>query len=56
MEVLHGAWFCSLKQINKDMIKEFDTPYITVLQVLLKKCFPRWGYYKQVDNQSNMEL
>jgi len=45
MKVLHGAWFCSLKQINKGTIKVFDTPYIRVLQVLLKECFP-WGYCK----------
>jgi adenylate cyclase len=45
MKVLHGAWFCSLKQINKGIIKIFDTPYIRVLQVLLKECFP-WGYCK----------
>ncbi len=31
--------------INKGMIKVFDTPYIRVLQVLLKKCF-LWGFCK----------
>jgi len=31
--------------INKGMIKIFDTPYIRVLQVLLKECF-LWGFYK----------
>jgi hypothetical protein len=35
----------SFKQINKGTIKVFNTPYIKVLQVLFKKCFP-WGYYK----------
>jgi hypothetical protein len=45
MKVLHGAWSCPLKQINKGMIQVFDTPYIRVLQVLLRECFP-WGYYK----------
>jgi hypothetical protein len=45
MKVLHGAWSFSLKQINKEMIKVFDTPYIKVLQVLFKKCFS-WGYCK----------
>jgi hypothetical protein len=32
MKVLHGAWSCSFKQINKGMIKVFDTPRIKVLQ------------------------
>jgi hypothetical protein len=45
MKVLHGGWSCSLKQINKGTIKVFDTPYIKVLQVLLREFFP-WGYYK----------
>ncbi len=45
MEVLHRAWFYSFKQINKRMVKIFDTPYIRVVQVVLKKCFS-WGYYK----------
>jgi hypothetical protein len=45
MKVLHGAWSCSLKQINKGTIKIFDTPYIKVLQVLLRECLP-WGYCK----------
>jgi len=40
MKVLHEAWSCSLKQINKGMIKVFDTLYIMVLQVLFKECFP----------------
>jgi hypothetical protein len=46
MKVLHGAWSCSLKQINKGISQVFDTPYIKVLQVLLIKCFPWWGYCK----------
>jgi len=33
-KVLHGAWSCAVKQINKGMIKVLDTPYIRVLQVL----------------------
>jgi hypothetical protein len=37
------------------MIKAFNTPYIMVLQVLLKKCFS-WGIANQADNQSNTEL
>jgi hypothetical protein len=45
MKVLYGAWSFSLKQINKGMIKVFDTPYIRVLQVMFRKCSP-WGYYK----------
>ncbi len=45
MKVLYGAWSFSLKQINKGMIKVFDTPYIRVLQVLFRKYSP-WGYYK----------
>jgi len=45
MKVFHGAWFCSFKQINKGKIKVFDTPYIKVLQVLFRECFP-WGYCK----------
>jgi hypothetical protein len=45
MMVLHGAWSCSLKQINKMTIQIFDTPYIKVLQNLLGECFG-WGYYK----------
>jgi hypothetical protein len=45
VKLLYGAWSGSLKQINKAIIKEFDTPYIRVLQVLFRKCFP-WGYYK----------
>jgi hypothetical protein len=40
MKVLHGAWSCSFKQGNKGTIKVFDTPYIRVLQVLLRECFP----------------
>jgi hypothetical protein len=32
-------------KINKGMIKIFNTPYIKVLQVLFKECFP-WGYCK----------
>jgi hypothetical protein len=43
LKVLNGAWSCSLKQINKGMIKIFDTPYIRVLQVLLKECFYTMG-------------
>jgi hypothetical protein len=39
------AWSYSFKQINKGMIKVFDAPYIRVLQVLIRECFP-WGYYK----------
>jgi hypothetical protein len=35
MKVLHGAWSCSLKQINKGTIKVFDIPYKWALQVLL---------------------
>ncbi len=54
MKILHEAWSCSLKQINKGMIKIFDTPYIKVLQVLLE-CFP-WGIANQMDNQSNTKL
>jgi hypothetical protein len=30
MKVLHGAWSCPFKQINKGTIKVFDTPYIRV--------------------------
>jgi hypothetical protein len=37
MKVLHGSWSCSFKQINKRTIKIFDTPYIRILQVLLKE-------------------
>jgi hypothetical protein len=37
MKVLHGAWSYSFKQINKETIKIFDTPYIKILQVLLRK-------------------
>jgi hypothetical protein len=36
-------------------IKVFNTPYIRVLQILLKECFP-WGIANQVDNQSNTKL
>jgi len=43
LKVLNGAWSCSLKQINKGMIKIFDTPYIRVLQVLLKDFFYTMG-------------
>jgi hypothetical protein len=43
MKVLHGACYCSFKQINKGMIKVFNTP-------LYK------GISNQVDNQSDMEL
>jgi hypothetical protein len=32
-------------KINKGTIKIFNTPYIKVLQVLFKKCFPL-GYCK----------
>jgi hypothetical protein len=32
-------------KINKGTIKVFSTPYIKVLQVLLKECF-QWGYQK----------
>jgi len=49
MKVLHGTWTCSLKQINRGTIKISDTPYIKVLQVLLRECFP-WGVANQVDN------
>jgi hypothetical protein len=35
----------SFKNINKRTIKVFNTPYITVLQVLFRECFPR-GYCK----------
>jgi len=45
MKVLHGAWPCSLKQINKGMIKIFNTPYIKVSQALFKECLP-WGHCK----------
>jgi hypothetical protein len=45
MKMLHGTWFCSFKQINKGMIKKYDTLYIRVLQVLFWKCFPS-GYCK----------
>jgi hypothetical protein len=55
MKVLHGAWSCSLKQINKETIKVFDTPYIKVLQVLFKECF-YGNIANQVDNQSNTKL
>jgi hypothetical protein len=40
MKVLHGPWPCSLKQINKKLIKVFNTPYIRVLQVFLRECVP----------------
>jgi len=40
MKVLHVASCCSLKQINKGMIKVFDTPYI--------------GISNQVYNQNDM--
>jgi hypothetical protein len=43
------------KQINKWTIKVFDTPYVRVLQILLRECFP-WGIANQVDNQSNTKL
>jgi hypothetical protein len=55
MKVLHGAWSCSLKQISKGMIKVSNTPYIKVLQVLLREWFYR-GIANQVDNQSNTKL
>jgi adenylate cyclase len=46
MKVLHGAWSCSFKQVNYwDDIIVFDTPYIKILRVLLKECFP-WEYCK----------
>jgi hypothetical protein len=44
IKVLHGAWFCSLKQINKGTVLKIDTPYMKVLQ--LKECFLQWGYCK----------
>jgi hypothetical protein len=37
MKVLHGAWSCSLKQINKGTIKVFDTLDMRVLQVVQKE-------------------
>jgi hypothetical protein len=43
MKVMHRACSCSLKQINKGMIKVFDTP-------LYK------GISNQVDNKSDMKL
>jgi hypothetical protein len=46
MKLLHGAWSCSFKQINKGLSKVFDTPYIKVLQVLFKKCFSQLRYCK----------
>ncbi len=36
MKILHATWSCSFKQVNKGMIKVFDTPYIKVSQVLFK--------------------
>jgi hypothetical protein len=45
MKVLHGTWSCSFKQINKGMVKVFDTPHIRLVQDLFRECFP-WGYYK----------
>jgi hypothetical protein len=50
MKVLHGAWSCSLKQINKGTIKIFDTLDIRVLQVLFKKSF--LGVYCKPSGQS----
>jgi len=55
MKVLHGAWSCSCKQINKGMIQVFDTPYIMVLQVLLKKVF-HGGIAIQADYQNDTQL
>jgi hypothetical protein len=56
MKVLHGAWSCSLKQINKGTIKVFDTPYIKVLQVLLESVFHDKGIANKVDYQSNTKF
>jgi len=55
MKVLHGAWSCSFKQINKGTIKAFNTPYIKVLQFLFRKSFP-WGIANQMNNQNNTKL
>jgi hypothetical protein len=55
MKVLHGACLRSFKQINKGMIKVFDTPYIKILQALLRKCFNE-DITNQVDKQSNMKF
>jgi hypothetical protein len=42
-------------KINKGTIKAFNTFYITVLQLVLRECFP-WGIINQADNQSDMEF
>jgi hypothetical protein len=57
MKVLPETCTCSLKQINKGIIKVFDTPYIRVkvLQVLFKGVF-HGGIANQMDNQNNTKL
>ncbi len=55
MKVLHGACSCSFKQINKWMIKVFNTFYIKVLQVLFRECF-QMGITNQVDNQNDIKF
>ncbi len=47
--------FVHLNKINKGMIKVFNTPYIRVLQVLFRECFP-WGIVNKVANPSGTEL
>jgi hypothetical protein len=42
-------------KINKGVIKIFNTLYIRVLQVMLKKCF-HGGIANQMDNQSDTKL
>jgi hypothetical protein len=42
-------------KINKGTIKVCNTPYITILQVLFRKCFP-WDITNQVDNHSDTKL
>jgi hypothetical protein len=43
MKVLHGAWSCSFKQINKGMIKIFDTPLYKGIASFVQKVFSTMG-------------
>jgi hypothetical protein len=42
-------------KINNGTIKVCNTPYIIVLQVLFRKCFP-WDITNQVENHSDTKL
>jgi len=43
MKILHGTWYYSFKQINKGMIKIFDTPLYKGIVRFTQKMFSTMG-------------